>query len=99
MTWGKGHAARLGKSGWQRQRDNQRILARDRRKCYVPGCTRPATIVDHVVNLAQGGPDVDSNKAGMCQPHHDAKTAAEAAKGRAVRSRRRPPEQHPGLTG
>lgn len=96
MPWGEGHSPRLGKSGWARQRENQAILERDGHRCYIPRCTTPATIVDHVVPLAQGGGDIPANKAAMCQPHHDAKTAAEAAHGRANRSRRRPPEPHPG---
>lgn len=94
MAWGAGHSPRLGKSGWARQRENQAILERDGYRCYVPGCTRAATIVDHIAPLSQGGQDTDTNKAGICKIHHDAKTAVESALGR--HTRKRPPEEHPG---
>ncbi|MGE0775202.1 MAG: HNH endonuclease [Sphingomonadaceae bacterium] len=39
-----------------------------------------STIVDHVVSLAEGGTNDDSNLVGMCRDHHDRKTQAEAAR-------------------
>lgn len=42
-----------------------------------------AVIVDHRTPLAEGGADTDTNKQSLCKRHHDAKSAAEAARGRA----------------
>jgi len=40
--------------------------------------------VDHIVPLAEGGAEYDlANLATLCGPHHDAKTKADAARGRA----------------
>jgi 5-methylcytosine-specific restriction endonuclease McrA len=102
VPWGNGHGDRLDKSGWQRQADSRRILARDGRRCQLrlPGvCTVTATEVDHRIPLIVTGPagDVDSNKQAACAPCHRAKTARERAAGQARKSRRRPTEAHPGL--
>ena len=79
---------------WSRIR--RRILDRDPicRACAA----RPSTQVDHIAD-----PDdhTDANLQGLCAGCHQAKTQAEAARGRAAararKPRRRPPEQHPGL--
>lgn len=102
MTWDGGHGPRLGKSGWQRQRDNARILERDSYRCQlaIPGvCVGTATEVDHRVNLATGLPglEADTNKRATCGPCHRVITQRQAQAGAAVRSRRRPTESHPGL--
>lgn len=52
------------------------------RSCEAAGRTRLASIRDHVIPLAEGGEDVDSNTQPLCEPCHDAKTQAEAARGR-----------------
>ena len=44
--------------------------------CSWPGCTLPATDVDHVIVRADGGTDAWSNLTGYCHPHHSAKTTA-----------------------
>lgn len=56
-----------------------------------------STIADHVVPVARGGPDTMANGQGLCGPCHDVKTRAEIAEGRALKSRRRRPDPHPGL--
>lgn len=71
-------------SGWEEQRRNRALLAR-RPRCYL--CGQPATIIDHVDNLAAGGADTKANKAPICQPCHAAKTIAEAAAARAATPR------------
>lgn len=38
----------------------------------------PATVVDHIKPLADGGEDHEKNFQSLCTNHHDAKTAAEA---------------------
>jgi 5-methylcytosine-specific restriction protein A len=35
---------------------------------------------DHIVPLWDGGADHETNLQGLCKPHHDAKTALEAAR-------------------
>jgi 5-methylcytosine-specific restriction protein A len=44
-----------------------------------------ATIRDHVIPLAEGGVDDDSNVQALCQMCSDAKTAAEARRGQTRR--------------
>lgn len=73
------------KSGWQQQRDNQRILKTHRWTCHVCGGFG-ATIVDHVIPLGEGGSDTDDNKRPIHQePCHRQKTQAEAARARSRR--------------
>lgn len=71
---------RIGTSGWQQQRDAHRILARDGHTCCQ--CGAPATIADHIIPVAQGGPDTDDNKQALCQRCSNTKTAAESQAGR-----------------
>lgn len=73
---------RVGKSGWQQQRDAQRILKRDHGICHR--CKKPgADQVDHVVPIAEGGADTDANKAAIhATPCHRDKTAEESARAR-----------------
>lgn len=71
-----------GKSGWQQQRDAQRILRRFKRICHW--CKRPgATQVDHVIPLAEGGTDTDDNKRPIHESCHKRKTQAESARAKA----------------
>lgn len=43
--------------------------------CSARGIYRAATQVDHVVALANGGADDDSNRQGLCDDCHAVKTA------------------------
>jgi 5-methylcytosine-specific restriction protein A len=43
--------------------------------------TAPSTIRDHIVPLAEGGPDTAENTQALCKPCHDIKSQAEAARG------------------
>jgi len=45
-------------------------------------CGRVATIRDHIIPLAEGGRDDDSNVQPLCARCHDAKTQREALRGR-----------------
>jgi 5-methylcytosine-specific restriction enzyme A len=47
----------------------------------VPPRYTIATIRDHVVNLAEGGQDVEANTMAICQSCSDAKTAEESKRG------------------
>ena len=75
------------------------VLDRDGRVCRIATrnlCIGRATVVDHVVAVANGGSHELSNLAAVCQPCHAAKTAAEIAAARWRYRRKRPTEPHPG---
>ena len=48
----------------------KRILLRDRHRCQVPGCSRPAAHVHHIEYRAHGGNDDESNLLCLCAAHH-----------------------------
>lgn len=48
----------------------RRIFARDRHRCQVPGCSRPAVHQHHIELRSQGGSDDDSNLLSICASHH-----------------------------
>lgn len=50
--------------------------------CQAKGVVRLATQRDHVVPLAEGGADDAGNVQGLCEACHDAKSQAEAVRGR-----------------
>jgi hypothetical protein len=60
----KAHVRRI------RMTRRQRILARGRHRCQVPGCSRPAVHSHHIEFLSQGGSDDDENQIGLCAAHH-----------------------------
>ena len=45
------------------------------RDCASAGIVREATVPDHIVPLAQGGSDEDSNIRCLCREHHLVRTA------------------------
>lgn len=45
------------------------------RDCKEKGIITASTVPDHIVPLAHGGTDDDSNIRCLCQPCHDARTA------------------------
>lgn len=70
--------------GWKGVQDRNRIRARDGGQCQQ--CKREGrehislgTDVDHIVPLWKGGTDDDRNKELLCDEHHKAKSALEAA--------------------
>lgn len=65
--------------------------------CTPEGCTKRSTIADHVIPKAEHGADTPTNGQGLCDPCHQPKIQAEAARGRARNSPKRPSEAHPGL--
>lgn len=72
-------STRRGTSGYARQKTSAQILERDLHMCQR--CGGRATVVDHVIPLARGGPDIDRNKQSLCQGCHDRKTASERRAG------------------
>lgn len=63
-----------GRAG-QQQRD--RRLRRTNYLCEMclPDRVSPATVVDHTIPLAHGGPDTDENTRNLCDDHHRQVTA------------------------
>lgn len=43
--------------------------------CLAKNIVRPASVVDHVKALANGGEDIDTNTQNLCAPCHETKTA------------------------
>ncbi|WP_242395549.1 HNH endonuclease [Anaeromyxobacter oryzisoli] len=48
----------------------RKVLARDRGRCQVPGCSRPAAHVHHVCFRSHGGDDSEGNRIALCAAHH-----------------------------
>lgn len=76
QSWGSGRGGRP----WRRVRDA--ILLRDSYTCQRCGHIGTDLEVDHIVNVAQGGTDDESNLQSLCIPCHKAKTVIESAAGR-----------------
>jgi 5-methylcytosine-specific restriction protein A len=49
--------------------------------CQQQGKVRVATIRDHIIPLAEGGQDIESNTQGLCVQCSDTKTRAESLRG------------------
>lgn len=51
-------------------------------ECEKDGMIVPATVVDHIVPINQGGDKLnESNFQSLCQHHHNSKSAREASRG------------------
>lgn len=72
------------KRGRAGQRDRKQVLFEEPfcRECLKNGLKRASDVVDHTTPLAEGGSDDRTNKQGLCNPCHDAKTKREARRGR-----------------
>jgi 5-methylcytosine-specific restriction endonuclease McrA len=71
---------------WKIARDEH---LREEPNCRV--CDQPATHVDHIVPIAEGGADLDpANLRSICRQHHKSKTLDESHRGhkRAARQRK-----------
>jgi 5-methylcytosine-specific restriction protein A len=90
-------------SGWDRRGPRVQfskaqvtiILRRDHRRCYL--CGAEATETDHVVPVAEGGPNDLSNGRAICSACHTVKSRAESERGyeRRMKKLRLPPDPHP----
>lgn len=69
------------KRGRAAQRDRLAVIAEEPfcRLCLKQGKHVRTDVVDHIRPLAWGGSDDRSNKQGLCDPCHDAKSKAERA--------------------
>jgi 5-methylcytosine-specific restriction enzyme A len=96
MAWSKRTDGPPRLHGRASQSRRARVLARNGGRCVR--CNAPATIADHIVNLAVSGKDdrlvSDAEMQGLCGACHDAKTSRESRTNRV--SRQRAPEPHPG---
>jgi hypothetical protein len=54
----------------RRRSRQQRVVDRDGGRCRVPGCSRPAAHVHHVVFRSAGGGDEEENLVSLCAAHH-----------------------------
>jgi 5-methylcytosine-specific restriction endonuclease McrA len=61
----EGHTGERGSTHASRQR-RLAVLARAGYHCFY--CTAPATIADHYIPLAKGGPDSEENIVAACPP-------------------------------
>jgi 5-methylcytosine-specific restriction endonuclease McrA len=65
-------------SRWERVR--RAVLDRDGHHCYVTGCVKPATHVDHIIPLAEGGRRLDpTNLRASCPEHNIGRVQRRAA--------------------
>lgn len=76
----KRRLARDGGSGHRGQVARRRILDRDGHQCVICGSAGPLE-VDHIVPVALGGSNDDSNKRTLCKPCHKAHGATGRRKG------------------
>lgn len=85
--------------GWPAIR--ARILQRDGHRCthtdHGQRCPAPATDVDHITPVSQGGTDAPANLRSLCRRHHGLKSSAEGNAARWKYRDKRPSEKHPGL--
>lgn len=51
-------------------------------ECQKVGRVVPATQRDHIIPLAEGGADDETNEQGLCDECHEAKSLGEAERGR-----------------
>lgn len=92
-NWGTSQRKSRLPSNWRQLR--KQVLERD--VTCVLCRVRPATVADHIEAMADR--HELEHLQGVCEPCHRLKTAREAAAARAARpTRKRPPEQHPGLS-
>ena len=54
----------------QRSTVQRKVLKRDKGFCQVPGCSRAAAHVHHIIHRSQGGTDDPWNLVSLCAAHH-----------------------------
>jgi len=80
--WEKSERRTRTRSGWEQQRRAKYVLEKHNTICHV--CGYPgANEADHVIPLAEGGPDTTANMRPIhAEPCHREKTAEEARRAR-----------------
>ena len=71
-SWGSGRGGRP----WRRLK--AKIHLRDKYTCQCCGVVTMELELDHIVNVAQGGSDEESNLQSLCVPCHKEKTLRES---------------------
>lgn len=77
-----GNSGRGGRP-WRRIRDA--VMRRDQglcQQCMRHDVVSPASEVDHIVPVSEGGKDVESNLEAICKSCHKAKTQTESQRAR-----------------
>lgn len=77
-----------GRGGRPWRRKREAVMKRDQYLCQLckqKGRITEATEMDHIINVAEGGTDDESNLQALCTPCHDAKSQEEARRGAARR--------------
>lgn len=69
--------------GWAWTSLRKKVLKRDGYRCVK--CKRPASEVDHIINVASGGTDDMTNLQSLCTECHQVKSLREAYEGRGRR--------------
>ncbi|WP_091076767.1 HNH endonuclease [Microlunatus sagamiharensis] len=96
MVWSKNR-----QRPYEQRKGRADVLSRAAGQCQIkgPGCTRLATIDDHVVPLSLGGSLGLHNRQAACKTCHDLKTARDARSAKtAIQAKAKPPaRKHPGL--
>ena len=62
---------------WRRKRRRHLLIEPLCRTCKAQGRVTEANTVDHIIPLARGGADDESNYQSLCATHHSRKTATE----------------------
>lgn len=87
-------------SDWDARR--RHVMRRDGGRCAViqpdgTRCQLPATTVDHIRAVREGGSHELENLRAICQWHHRKKTSAEGNRARKRVTQQHPREPHPGI--
>lgn len=89
-AWARDGKPDLRKRGRAGQRDRKRRLERTGglcEACLDEGRTELATVVNHKIPLAHGGPDVDENTENLCDRHDAIATAKQFGKAEPIQAR------------
>ena len=85
VGWNERRKGKSGRGGRPWRRKREAVLQRDRylcQTCWRTGRATPATEVDHIKALADGGTDSVTNMEAICSACHKAKTHRESTAAR-----------------
>ncbi len=83
VGWNERRKGKSGRGGRPWRRKREAVLQRDRylcQPCQINGRATPATEVDHIKPVSEGGTDSMFNLVSVCRSCHQAKTQAESAR-------------------